>query len=467
MSRMARTIGALLLAGVPAVVAWAQDGVPAFATAARRSVTMTEAFAIALDSNADIQLARARVEGTRGTVLKSKSPLLPQVYALTEGVRTEKSSARSGFNEDLTITRTREFADGEELEFRRIMDMPDTVGPYDFVEATVNGSVDFYNLERLNQYRASAALLAQTELELSAQSEDVLSQVALLYVSILAQQEANRLLAEKQGLMQQKLRLVQEKQAAGKATDLDVRKARLALTGLALELTKGTNDLMNLDREFHTILGLRPETRATPSEAVEVQAFDPGDPSMAVSTALKARPDYRAQLQCEAVARHNLNAAKMSYVPTFTLFGSFGQEGDGIDNTVNGWTFGARAQIPIWDSFGRYGKRVERDSQLVQAETRTQALERQVRDEVHAGHGEVLQSTQALQFARETVSVARDEVALARDQLASGTATTLDVLESEVDLSEAQFQEIRSACDWQLARIRWFKAIGNVTGGLR
>lgn len=159
----------------------------------------------------------------------------------------------------------------------------------------------------------------------------------------------------------------------------------------------------------------------------------------AVALALEQGPAYRVARSDERAASADLKARKSAYLPQILLTGqtnAFDQRYWPDATKYSQFTLGA--SWPLWDGGRRElavsQARVRRDV----ARSVREDLERAARRDVTAAYEAFSTSVEAAEVAREAVIVARENFRVQDARYRGGASTILDLLESQVSLSDAE-----------------------------
>jgi outer membrane protein TolC len=181
-----------------------------------------------------------------------------------------------------------------------------------------------------------------------------------------------------------------------------------------------------------------------------------------VKLALDERADLKAaKLQLRA-AEEARRSSRSEYLPSFSLNGNFGVEGQNPDKGVGVFQAAASVNIPIFQ-----GGRVRAD--LEQADAAITQRQAEYADEKGTVELDVRQAYVDLQVASEQVGVAQENRKVAAetlqqslDRFAAGVTTSVEVVQSQESVASAERDYIGSLFSLNLARISLARATGQI-----
>ena len=173
----------------------------------------------------------------------------------------------------------------------------------------------------------------------------------------------------------------------------------------------------------------------------------------AVALALEQGPAYRVARADERAASADLKARRSAYLPQVLLTGQINAFDERYwPNATKYSQFTVGASLPIWDGGRRElavsQARVRRDV----ARAIREDLERAARRDVTAAYEAFTTSVEAAEVARDAVIVARENFRVQDARYRGGASTILDLVESQVSLSDAESGLVTARYSALLAR---------------
>jgi outer membrane protein TolC len=117
---------------------------------------------------------------------------------------------------------------------------------------------------------------------------------------------------------------------------------------------------------------------------------------------------------------------------------------DNIRNVSSGYVFGAVGSWAVWDWGATYGAVKQATAILRQSQITYDDAGRQVELEVQQQYSNVKQSAELVHATEESVGQAEEALRLASARLSAGAGTQLEVLNSRVEVTQAQSNRLQA-----------------------
>jgi|GEM_PF-2176653 len=186
--------------------------------------------------------------------------------------------------------------------------------------------------------------------------------------------------------------------------------------------------------------------------------------------ALDERADLKAaRLQLEVAERSRI-ATWVEFVPAFDATYNYAWNsatGYSGDNTSWRLIFGARWSL--FDGGSRIAEIYERSSQIRQVSNTLNQMKLDIREEVETAGLELKRHKRNLELADKQLVLAEDNHIQVKKRYEQGLATSLDVLDANTTLSQAEMNLVIERLQYQLAVLKLNKAIGRyspLAGGM-
>jgi len=453
---------------------------------AARPLALEDALELAEGASENVGLARAAVERARGQRKQARSGYFPQLTGSASYTRTLESQF------DIARDAAGQIPARCQLPFTA---QPGALGRLDSLEAAVEcvsrfgaaGGGGFENLpfgrpnaynfglsfsQRLfdggrtaGQSRAAAASLRGAEIGLTASQAQLVLDVTQAYYDALL---ADRLVTIAGATLEQADTTLAQTQLArdvGNTSEFDLLRARVTRDNQRPILIRRRAErdiayvrfkqLLNLPLaepvELTTALG---DTAAAPLEVISTLTTAPGD------TTSDARAPVRQAAENVAAQRGLVGAARGERWPSVTVSSSFAQLAypsdafPGSDDFLTDWTVGVGVSVPLFTGGRISGSVATARANLQDAELRL----RQTREAAQVDARNTVLSLEAAVAAVEasggTVEQAQRAYEIAELRYREGLSTQTELLESRLQLQQAQANRARDARDLEVARIR-------------
>lgn len=261
-------------------------------------------------------------------------------------------------------------------------------------------------------------------------------------------------------LLESQLRDQQNRFSAGTVPRFDVLQAEVALSNQKPQLITARNNFrlayIGLARSLGVEYGPDQE-RSSPIVVVGNLDYHPQDfsPEQSVLAAKANRALLKQQRQNILIEVEAVRIAAAGYQPTITANAGLELRNSELErnlsSTIDGWFFGGSVNWNIFDGLATYGRVKQAKATLVEAKVTYDDAVRQVVQEVESNYLTLQQSKELISSQTLNVSEAEEAVRLSQARLSAGAGTQLDVLQSQVALTQAQTTELQARYDYATA----------------
>jgi len=390
---------------------------------------------------------------------------------LTEQAKARSTQARAAFLPALDASVTEEnlnqnlAAFGLNLSSIPIpgFQFPRVVGPFNLFDARISASQQVFDFSSIRRFQASRIATHAAQSDRDNAAEEVGAQVAKAYLGVLRAEADIRTAKANVDLAQALLKQAESLKSAGTGTGIEVTRQRVQLANENQHLLVAKNDQRRARLQLLKAMNLRLDTEIELTDRLTFQPVDTAELEEAKASALKMRPDYKAQLERQDNARLSSSAVKMERLPSVSTFANYGSIGSGITSAFPTRTYGVTLRVPIFDGGKREGRRVEAESQLRLERIRAGDLKDQIDLDVRLAVDALQSAEEEVKVAAEGLTLAENEVAQARRRVDAGVAISLEVTDAQTRLARARDNQTMALFHHAQARID----LGQATGTLR
>jgi multidrug efflux system outer membrane protein len=392
----------------------------------------------ALENNRDLRLAALNVERAQAMYGIQRASLLPSVNG-SGGMAKERRSV------DLIGA-----------------DASRTIEQYSLNLGIAAWEIDFFGRVRSLSDQALEEYFATEEARRSAELA-LITQVAKAYLTLAADQENLKLAQATLDNQQASYDLINKSYVNGLATELDLRRAQLAVESARRDVPRFTQVVAQDRNTLNFLVGASIEEGLLPGELsaiADLKEVNPGLPS----AVLLNRPDVAAAEHRLKGAYAYVGVARASVFPRISLTASAGTASDelaGLFGSGTGvWTFAPQLQVPVFDP--RVWKavqvsKVDQQIVLTQYEKTVQNAFKEVADAL------AVQGTISEQLAAQETLV---ESAQATYELSDKRYTMgLDNYLSVLDAHRSLYAQQQALISLRLARLAHQMTLYGVLGG--
>lgn len=449
------------------------------------ALSLDDALRLALGQSQEVQLARSRVAAAEAQIGVARSMLFPQINASLGYTKTFASAFDSGGGSAFQLPDSMKFEPNPDLPLEeRVAYLEDRApiaglmgigalfsdlpfGQENTYTATLSGDQTVWSGGRtgaaLRIARASRDAATYT---LTEETADLELQVRTAYYQALLAQELEAIseAAVEQAeafLEQERLRL-----SSGRASELEVLRAEVALENLRPQLVEATNaaELARLNLKRLTDIPASQPLVLTTTLSEDIDPAILAGPG-AAETELQ-RASIAAAESRVTIAEANVTIVKGAYLPNVSLRMNYGKQAFPsqifqLDNDWRtDWTASLNVSVPIFTGFRRRAEIAEARVQLDQARLQVAQLREAVQLEYEQARGERERARAAIAARQRTVEQAQrvhDLTVLRYDQ---GLATQLEVTDARLALLQSRTNLAQAIADYQIADAGVMRATG-------
>ncbi len=406
------------------------------------TLDLKTAVSFALENNFAIREARERIRQQAGVEIQVRAREIPNVSA--SGSYTDNAKAISQYAPPTSNTWD------ISLQARQVL----------FAGGGVTASIKGARLTR-----------EAAELEMEGIINTQLLAVRTQFCTVLLDKEKITVQEENVRLLEKQLQDAQSRFNAGSTSNFDVLRAQVALANGQPPLIQARNDYRIAIEQLRQVLGF-----VTPTAGVDVARVPELVGSLAVGEQVKIeladaleaahakRPELQQLARIEQAGEQNIKAVRAGFLPEFDLVGGYlwtrnPYAGTWSDN-LHGWTAGVQAQWNIFDGRATAGRVVQARSQLEQAKLSLAETTLAVDVQVRQAYSSLVEAWELVQASAKTIDQAQEALRLANVRYGVGTATQLDVLTSQVALTEARLNELQAGYGYHVALATLRQAMG-------
>ena len=419
------------LASVAVIAVIAGMGAPAWAE------TLKDALALAYQTNPSLLAQRANQRALDESIVQARAGLRPQLDV----------SATANYARDYSGT---------------AFSNPDS----DSGSASIGLSQTLWSGGRVGHgiSAAEADILAGRE-NLRDIEQTVLASVIQAYADVIRDGEILAIRQSNLGVLQRQLEEASARFEVGEITRTDVAQSESRLAQSEADLANARAQLSVSRAVYAAVVGQAPGDLAP----MPVLPGIPADFDAALDVALTDNPSIRAAAYALAAAESNVAAAKAEYMPSARLTASYGgttSDLGAIDDLGNNTRFqaGATVSVPLFTG-GLNSSRVAQARERANvAQINVVGERRNTLQAVSSAYAQSISARATLQAGEEAVRAATVAAEGVRQEAQVGLRTTLDVLNQELELRNAQITLASARRNEYVAQASLLAAMGRLEG---
>jgi outer membrane protein len=419
--------------------AFKSDGQPDPNYAVPAELTLNYALEFALDNNFTIRQAKERIRQQEGVVLEVRSSQLPNVTGSGGYQHNDREISTTGEDKFWSF----------DVTARQIL----------YSGGGVSANVKSQKL------RQEAAVLSLRDT-----IDAALLDVRIRFYTVLVNRERIKVQEQNIDLLQRQLQDVKNRFDAGTVSNFEVLRAEVALANAQTPLITARNDYRLSIEELRQSLGFTTNNENNTAKIPEfIGSLDFTAPATvdlhsSLTSAREQRLDLQLLTKLEQASEEGVTVQRAAYYPNLALFGSYDWQkrigSNSISDMNHGATVGLQSSWAIFDGRATSGRVMQARSLLAQAKLSTEQAQLAVDVDVRRAISSVQQATELAQASQKVVAQAEEALRLANARFSAGTATQLDVLQSQVDLTTARLNQVQAYYSFNVSAAQLRRAIG-------
>jgi len=424
---------------------------------AQKQLTLDEAIKIALQKNPNLIKLENNLAGSEKQLKNAYGQLLPSL------------GAQAGWS----WQRITDAGSQQRNFLGEIVNVPPSTVENRSYSAGIGGSVTLFNgLANYANIYQKQNLLKANEYDIAKLKQSIVYQTSDFYFAVLNAEELMRVREENVKYFEKFYESVNERNKLGSVAIADVYSAQVQLGNAELALIQAQNDYDRLKNGLLTFLALNVmDDYSLIDPFNQEKNIDPNsylkqfeDIQTLVNVALDNRFDFKSQQLLVKSADDGLTIARSTLFPTLTANYSYGSGAVELSKMFDrkSLSFGMSLNIPIFSNFST-------ETQIQQAEINKmnqledlRSLERQIKIEIKQGYNDLIAAKKSLDVANKNVLASEENRKINLERYNLGSATILEVLQSNRDYIDAMRNRINSVYDFYRKYYNLNNAIGRL-----
>ncbi|MBY5931965.1 TolC family outer membrane protein [Tateyamaria omphalii] len=327
------------------------------------------------------------------------------------------------------------------------------------LELTASWQVYDFGADRARVEALKETVLA-TRATLLNVEQALLLRAASAYFNVGRQENFVALSRNNLRLLQQELRAANDRFEVGEVTRTDVSLAEAAVAQARSNLADAERNLIQAQAEYANVVGRQPGRLSglppLPSTETRIEA--------AQSVAVRTHPEMETARRQVAANELLVSAAGKDKLPVLSLTGqlSVEEEIDGIDSTERG-SVGLELSGPIYQGGSLSALQRQAIANRDAARGNLHTVRHDVQQDVVNAISDFNAARASLAASERQIRAARVAFQGVREEATLGARTTLDVLDAEQDLLDAETNRISAQADQYIAAYAVLEAMGLLT----
>lgn len=415
------------------------------ASPSARAENLKSALSRAYDGNPDLNQSRASVRARDEDAPKARSGMRPKA-SITANAGPLYGNVRIPFGAGDALGRASNFTDSYTGTPRgATLNMSQTI---------FDGGATEHNIRKAE----SGVFAARANMRLTEQA--ILQNGATAYMNVLRETAVLSLRKNNIAVLEQQLKLTQDRFNVGEVTRTDIAQAEASLAQARTEFYAAQAQLKNSIANYRQIIGVDP-THLEPARPVE--QYLPKSLESAIEVALVEHPGVVAALHQVDSAEMAVKVAEAALSPSVSVNAQVSNQYDNFNGLPGSRAFfaGASGQlnVPLYQGGSEYASIRQAKEQLGQARLNADLQRDSVRASVVSSYGLLETARASIMSSQAAVRAAETALAGTRAEARVGQRTTLDVLNAQQALLNARVALVSAQRDRVVAS---FAALGSI-----
>lgn len=407
--------------------------------------TLQEALVAAYNSNPTLQAERARLRGTDEGVTQARAGWRPTITLSAEYRQSERRTASTrGF-----------FGFG----------LPVVVTSKTYTEQYSTGAIVtqpiFRGFQTINSTKEAKARVRAGRADLWTTEQQVLLDAVAAYRDVIRDGATVELNENNVRVLQRQLEASEDRFRVGEITRTDVAQASARLSLAKSNLSQARAVQAESRARYEVVIGQAPGSLDANAPLPKI----PADLEAAIALALDSNPGLISARESEEAAKYSVSVQKGVLLPSVNIRAQFGQnEETARENTQStNYSVAAQASLPLYQGGAQYSRIRQAKESYSQARIQVAIRRRDVIGLTTTSWENLVAAMATIDSDKEQVRA--NEIAFdgVQQEAQVGSRTTLDVLDAEQELLDAQVALVRSQRVEFVAAYQLLSAVGTLT----
>jgi outer membrane protein TolC len=334
------------------------------------------------------------------------------------------------------------------------------VGPFGVFDARASMNDTVLDFTAMNRVRSAAENEKVARFTVQDARELVVLAVGNEYLITLASaarlETAKAQLTTDQTIFQQ----TTDMKKAGVAAGIDVLRAQVQMQSQQQRVLASRNQYERQKMVLARLIGLPVSQAFELTDSVPYAPLPQMNFEESLARAYVRRPEYLAAEARVRVAEFSVKAARGEALPTVQVNGAYGWIGPAPGKADATYNLAAGLKIPIFQGGKVKADVNQAETELRQTKMQLENLRNRVEFEVRAALLDVKTSNEQVDVARQSIDLATEQLKEARDRYAAGVSGTLEVVQAQEAVANANETYIQALYLNNVAKLTLARALG-------
>ncbi|MFA5839485.1 MAG: TolC family protein [Candidatus Margulisiibacteriota bacterium] len=288
--------------------------------------------------------------------------------------------------------------------------------------------------------------------------------VTQTYFGVLLALKLEVLMEESLAMANSHLAQVQSMLNAGMATKADYLRSKVRSANANVDLIKSKYNIAISKDAFNNAMGYNQKQSVDlKDEGFSGKVSNLPEYDTLLEIAYVNRPDWKMYLLSTGIKEDQVRLSQSEYLPSIMLSANSGSQSTKyptFQSDVSSWKVAGVGSWKLFDSLGRENRVKEASENLSAQQANVQQLKNDIDQEVHDAYLNLKSALDTVDSTKQAVESAEESYKVTTARYNSGMGTNTDVLDSQVDLTQAETAYLQALFEVEIARARINKSVG-------
>jgi outer membrane protein TolC len=328
---------------------------------------------------------------------------------------------------------------------------------------SMNGSLNasytlFDGFRRSAQASSRNADLISAEAAHTTQEFQIALQTKQAFFNAVAAEELVRVSETRITRANRQLQVARDRLAAGSVIRSDTLRSFVELANARLQLISSQTQLSTSSANLARLIGYDGDVQVVTDSSISFLAEI--DTAALRAEALEYGPDAEQARSAARAADAQVGVSRAAYFPSVTASYSRSVAGQELNALRGSWSGRVSLSWGIFQGFGRETSMVQSSARLEAAEARIDDTRRLINAQLTQQFAALHSARIRLEIAQASRAAAEEDLRVQQERYRLGAAIIVEVMNSQVNLDQAEVDAVQARLDYQLARAQIEAIIG-------
>ena len=406
-------------------------------------ISLQDAIDRGLKTNLGLLLSEQDIGSAHGERWKKLSALLPNITTTSYADGSQVDLAEFGFTSIPGAT------------------IPSIVGPFGYFDARAYLTQNLLDFNAINNTHAATQNLKAAQYTAKDARDLVVLAVGYNYLQAIADASRIESVSAQVNTAQALYNQASDQVKAGTSPAIDGLRAQVELKTRQQRLIQAKNDFAIQKLTLARVIGLAAGQQFELTDKSPYEPFGGMTLDEALQRAYASRSDFMAASASLRAAEYTKKAAHAEYYPALSFSADYGVAGTASTLSTHG-VFDVRGtlNIPIFQGGKVHGDELQADAQMEQARQHMENVRGQIDADVRTAFLNLQSSAEQVDVAKSNIDLAQQTLDQSRDRFAAGVTDTVEVVQAQEQVANANDSYISSLYSYNYAKISLARALG-------